>query len=145
MKFHQQLNQKLDYMQMTSRIIHTDEDHLALQEDLNAFIQWSHLWLMSFNSSKCVYLNISNRHHLLATKYYIGQQQIDQSPQATYIPWCNYRWKRIHYDTLYGQHACIHIYRILKYWYIELKIGFLSTTAFHKFHHWFSSKKSHFM
>ena len=29
--------------------------------------------------------SLTNRHHLLATKYYIGQQQIDQSPQATYL------------------------------------------------------------
>ena len=37
-------------------------------------------------------------------------------------------------DTLYiyRQHAHMHIYRILKYWYIELKIGFLSITAFHR-------------
>ena len=67
------------------RTIHTDEDRLALQEDLNALIQWSDLWLMSFNPSECVHLKISNRHHLLATKYYIGQRQIDQSPQATYL------------------------------------------------------------
>ena len=59
------------------RTIHTDEDRLALQEDLNALIEWSDLWLMSFNPSKCVHLKISNKHHLLATKYYINQQQID--------------------------------------------------------------------
>ena len=49
-------NQKLDYMQMTSCCLYTDEDCLALQEDLNALIRWSYLWLMSFNPSKCVHL-----------------------------------------------------------------------------------------
>jgi len=67
------------------RAIHTDEDRLALQEDLNSLIRWSDLWLMLFNPTKYVHLKISNRHHLLATKYYIGQQQIDQLPQATYL------------------------------------------------------------
>ena len=37
-------------------------------------------WFMSFNPSKCVHLKISNRHHLLAIKYYIGQQKIEQLP-----------------------------------------------------------------
>ena len=35
-------------------------------------------------------------------------------------------------DTLYRQNAHMHIYRIFMYWYIELKIGFLSTTALHR-------------
>ena len=67
------------------RTIHTDEDRLALQKDLNALMQCSNHWLMSCNPSKCVHLKISNRHYCSATKCYIGQHLIEQSSHITYL------------------------------------------------------------
>jgi len=46
---------------LLNRTIHTDQDHLILQEDLNILVQWSNIWLMSFNPTKCVHLKISNK------------------------------------------------------------------------------------
>ena len=43
------------------RQIHSIEDSLVLQRDLNALMKWSEDWQMFFNFSKCVHLKITNR------------------------------------------------------------------------------------
>ena len=35
------------------KIIDTDEDQLAMQEDINKLHRWSQAWLMTFNKEKC--------------------------------------------------------------------------------------------
>ena len=65
------------------RTIHTCSDCLILQEDLNSLVEWSNIWLMSFNPTKCVH--ISNKQRPSDIKYYIDQQQIEQSTHATYL------------------------------------------------------------
>ena len=35
------------------KIIDTDEDQLAMQEDINNLHRWSQAWLMTFNKEKC--------------------------------------------------------------------------------------------
>ena len=35
------------------KIINTDEDQLAMQEDINNLHRWSQAWLMTFNKEKC--------------------------------------------------------------------------------------------
>ena len=47
------------------RTIHTNEDRLALQEDLSALIQWSDFWLMSFNPSKCAHYHLYTSYQIL--------------------------------------------------------------------------------
>ena len=70
---------------LLNRTIHTDQDHLILQEDLNILVQWSNIWLVSFNPTKCVHLKISNKQYPSNTKYFIKQCQIEQSTHATYL------------------------------------------------------------
>ena len=67
------------------RTIHTYNDCLILQEDLNSLIEWSNVWLMSFNPTKCVHLKISNKQYPSDIKYYINQHQIERSTHATYL------------------------------------------------------------
>ena len=117
MTFHQQSNQKADDI-LLYRTIHTDEDRLALHEDLNALIQWSDLWLMSFNPSKCAHLN---KHYLLASYQILHRPTTNWPMASSSIPRCNYRW------TSKMDQPC------------------RQDSSKSKFHHWFSLKKSQFM
>jgi len=67
------------------RTIHTNNDCLILQEDLSSLIQWSKVWLMSFNPTKCIHLKVSNKQCPSYIKYYIDQHKIEQSTHATYL------------------------------------------------------------
>ena len=67
------------------RTIQSNNDCPILREDLNSLVQWSKVWLMSFNPTKCVHLKISNKQCPSDIKYYIDQHQIEQSTHATYI------------------------------------------------------------
>jgi len=55
---------------------------IMIREDLNSLVEWSIVWLMSFDPTKCVHLKISNKQCI---KYYINQHQIEQSTHATYL------------------------------------------------------------
>ena len=39
--------------------IHSD-DCVALQQDLDLLVQWSHTWMMSVNPQKCEFLRVTN-------------------------------------------------------------------------------------
>ena len=41
--------------------IKSETDCHALQEDLDAFLQWAHIWQMEFNPNKCEFLRIINK------------------------------------------------------------------------------------
>ena len=43
------------------REINTQQDHLALQEDLDNLCKWTDLWQLSFNTTKCYHLGITNK------------------------------------------------------------------------------------
>ena len=42
------------------RTIRSPEDCLILQRDINAFLEWSKHWLLSFNAAKCKVVHISS-------------------------------------------------------------------------------------
>ena len=67
------------------RQIHSIEDSLALQRDLNAIMKWSEDWQMFFNFSKCIHLKITNRILTTDSTYFMKQHQIHRTNNATYL------------------------------------------------------------
>jgi hypothetical protein len=51
------------------RTIKSSEDSVALQRDLNKLQDWSETWLLSFNASKCSFINIRARDSLADRAY----------------------------------------------------------------------------
>ena len=45
------------------RCIRSEMDVARLQHDIDALFEWSKLWLLSFNISKCKHLRISQQSH----------------------------------------------------------------------------------
>ena len=67
------------------RTINTSDDNKLLQDDLDTLLNWSKTWQMSFNPSKCIHLNITNKHFPMQTSYYLGEYIIQQLQSATYL------------------------------------------------------------
>ena len=65
------------------RQIHSTEDGLVLQRDLDAIMKWSEDWQIFFNFSKCVHLKITNRITTTDSTYFMKQHQIYRSTNAT--------------------------------------------------------------
>ena len=65
------------------RQIHSIEDSLILQRDLDAIMKWSENWNMFFNFSKCVHFKITNKRTTTDFTYFVKQHQIHQSRNAT--------------------------------------------------------------
>ena len=55
-----------------------------LQGDLDALLNWSRTWKMSFNPSQCIHLIISNKHFSMPTSYKLAEYTIQQSQSATF-------------------------------------------------------------
>ena len=53
--------------------IRTAEDGDSLQRDLDRLVEWSNLWLLSFNPAKCKVMHIA---HNIETKYSIQQDML---------------------------------------------------------------------
>ena len=47
-------------------IDNAEMDAVQLQHDINALLEWSKLWLLSFNISKCKHLRIGLQSHSIA-------------------------------------------------------------------------------
>ena len=61
------------------------EDQLALQQDLDTLMTWSHTWQMLFNVDKCYTMNLSlaRKHKLLAT-YTMGTKPLSNTSTNPY-------------------------------------------------------------
>ena len=49
------------------RALHEPEDYSYLQVDLDRLVEWSQLWQLHFNNSKCKVLHIGNSNQVIAT------------------------------------------------------------------------------
>ena len=68
------------------RTIHSQQDAVILQEDLNMLQQWEAKWLMSFNPGKCEVLRVTNkRKHIIHTHYKIHGMIIDTVDKTKYL------------------------------------------------------------
>ena len=56
--------------------IRTAEDGDSLQRDLDKLVEWSNLWLLKFNTSKCKVMHIA---HNFETSYNIQQDKLDKT------------------------------------------------------------------
>ena len=65
--------------------IHTLEDCILLQQYLSSLQVWATKWQMEFNSSKCVHLTISNKHHPIKYNYYISNHLLQKVSGAKYL------------------------------------------------------------
>ena len=52
------------------------DDHVALQKDLFSIKDWSDLWGMSFNTTKCKHLSVSKKKKPMETSYLLGDNII---------------------------------------------------------------------
>ena len=55
--------------------IHSPEDCLILQKDIDALLEWSNQWLLSFNVMKCKDLHIGNAPYI--SNYCLGRTQLE--------------------------------------------------------------------
>ena len=46
-------------------IICSETDYHVLQQDINAFAHWAHIWQMEFNPKKCEFIRITNKNNNL--------------------------------------------------------------------------------
>ena len=67
------------------RIINTYNDSKLLQGDLDTLLNWSKMWQMLFNPSKCIHLKITNKYFSIPTSYNLDEHNIQQSQSATYL------------------------------------------------------------
>ena len=68
------------------RTIHSQQDAVILQEDLNMLQQWEAKWLMSFNPGKCEVLRVTNkRKHIIHTHYKIHGMILDTVDKTKYL------------------------------------------------------------
>jgi hypothetical protein len=57
--------------------IETPDDCIALQNDINRFHDWSVMWSMTFNASKCKVLTISRMHSPIVFNYTMNNQPLE--------------------------------------------------------------------
>ena len=73
-----------DYL--LNRTVHSQQDAVILQEDLNMLQQWEAKWLMSFNPGKCEVLRVTNkRKHIIHTHYKIHGMILDIVDKTKYL------------------------------------------------------------
>ena len=56
--------------------IHSEQDVVALQNDLDTLSQWADVWQMSFNPSKTEFLRITNKIKYVQSSYYLSNTLI---------------------------------------------------------------------
>lgn len=61
------------------------EDAERLQQDLDRVVEWSHIWLMSFNPKKCSVLKITKKKEPLNHQYVMSGEQLTHVDQQTYL------------------------------------------------------------
>jgi len=67
------------------RIIDSENDYLALQNDIDKLEQWADVWSMKFNPDKCVHLKITNTKTSLNHNYTIYNHQLREVTSAKYL------------------------------------------------------------
>ena len=67
------------------RVIHSEQDHHLLQQDLNLIIQWTELWQMCLNTDKCTILTCSRSTSPPEFQYYINGNTLNRTNQHTYL------------------------------------------------------------
>ena len=67
------------------RAIHSVTDTYTLQHDLDMLHQWASTWLMTFNSNKCEFLQLTKKNHPMKSHYHIDNKQIKQVTTAKYL------------------------------------------------------------
>ena len=67
------------------RAINTIDDCVKLQDDLHALQQWEKRWQMHFNPTKCHYIRLSNKHHLLDYNYNIHNISLKKVNTIKYL------------------------------------------------------------
>ena len=56
-----------------------------IQHDLDMLHQWASTWLMTFNPTKCEFLQLTKKNHPLKSQYHIDNKQIKQVTTAKYL------------------------------------------------------------
>ena len=67
------------------RTINVMDDCVKLQDDLNVLQQWEKRWQMHFNPSKCCYIRLSNKQHLLDYNYNIHNTVLQETNAIKYL------------------------------------------------------------
>ena len=67
------------------RTINVMDECVKLQDDLNALQQWEERWQMHFNPSKCCYIRLSNKQHLLDYNYNIHNTVLQETNTIEYL------------------------------------------------------------
>ena len=65
--------------------IHSLNDCLRLQNDINNLVCWSKKWQLYFNPSKCEHLCISNKRNLIKHSYYMDNSVLQEVASAKYL------------------------------------------------------------
>ena len=66
-------------------VIHSEQDHCHLQQDLNYIIQWTKQWQMSLNIDECVILTCSRSTSPPEFQYYIDNEALARTNQHLYL------------------------------------------------------------
>jgi len=67
------------------KTIHSNEDILQLQKDLDNLSKWASAWLMTFNVNKCEHLVITKMHSPISSEYKISGCNINKVTSAKYL------------------------------------------------------------
>jgi len=82
--FHSKIRLYADDILLYS-VIHSLNDCLHLQDDINNLLSWSKKWQLYFNPSKCEHLCISNKRNLIKHPYYMDNSAIQEVASAKYL------------------------------------------------------------
>jgi hypothetical protein len=67
------------------REINTPSDAIILQQDLNKLEEWANTWQMSFNTSKCTVMTITNKRNPLPAIYSLNQCALSKVTKQDYL------------------------------------------------------------
>lgn len=67
------------------REINDQQDHLALQQDLDNLSDWADLWQLNFNITKCYHLGITNKTVPLSYNYLMNDHAISGTISTKYL------------------------------------------------------------
>ena len=78
---------RLDCLLMTLiyRTIHSHENHVILQQDLNTLTKWADRWKMMFNVSKCSIMQLSTALHKSAFVYTMNDNPLSLVTEHRYL------------------------------------------------------------